>query len=88
MISFDFTEAQAKAIAERRLYQLSKLDVNKVQNEFEELQIKISDLNDIISSRMRRLEILLQELEEMLEKHGDERRHLLIQCLCLWIERI
>ncbi|MDG1543151.1 MAG: DNA gyrase subunit A, partial [Candidatus Thalassarchaeaceae archaeon] len=70
--SFDFTEAQAKAIAERRLYQLSKLDVNKVQNEFEELQIKISDLNDIISSRMRRLEILLQELEEMLEKHGDE----------------
>ena len=72
--SFDFTEAQAKAIAERRLYQLSKLDVNKVQNEFEELQIKISDLNDIISSRMRRLEILLQELEEMLEKHGDERR--------------
>ena len=71
---FDFTEAQAKAIAERRLYQLSKLDVNKVQNEFEELQIKISDLNDIISSRMRRLEILLQELEEMLEKHGDERR--------------
>ena len=72
--SFDFTEAQAKAIAERRLYQLSKLDVNKVQNEFEELQIKITDLNDIISSRMRRLEILLQELEEMLEKHGDERR--------------
>jgi DNA gyrase subunit A len=71
---FDFTEAQAKAIAERRLYQLSKLDVNKVQNEFEELQIKINDLNDIISSRMRRLEILLQELEEMLEKHGDERR--------------
>ena len=71
---FDFTEPQAKAIAERRLYQLSKLDVNKVQNEFEELQIKINDLNEIISSRMRRLEILLQELEEMLEKHGDERR--------------
>jgi DNA gyrase subunit A len=72
--SFDFTEAQAKAIAERRLYQLSKLDVNKVKNEFEELQVKITDLNDIISSRMRRLKILLQELEEMLEKHGDERR--------------
>ncbi len=71
---FNFTELQAKAIAERRLYQLSKLDVNKVQNEFEELQIKIADLNDIISSRMRRLKILLDELEDMLEKHGDARR--------------
>jgi DNA gyrase subunit A len=71
---FDFTEAQAKAIAERRLYQLSKLDVNKVQNELDELQIKIEDLRDIISSRMRRLTILLEELDDMVEKHGDERR--------------
>tara|TARA_B100001996_G_scaffold148222_2_gene112904 strand:+ start:1966 stop:4704 length:2739 start_codon:yes stop_codon:yes gene_type:complete len=71
---FDFTEPQAKAIAERRLYQLSKLDVNKVQNEFEELQVTIADLKDIISSRLRRLNILLDELNEMLEKHGDERR--------------
>ena len=37
----------------------ASLDVNKVQNEFEELQLKITDLNDIISSRMRRLEILI-----------------------------
>jgi|TARA_B110000263_G_scaffold121373_1_gene105592 DNA gyrase subunit A len=72
--AFDFTEPQAKAIAERRLYQLSKLDVNKVQKELGELQIKITDLSEIISSRMRRLKILLQELEDMLEKHGDERR--------------
>ena len=72
--AFDFTEPQAKAIAERRLYQLSKLDVNKVKNEFDELQITIADLKDIISSRLRRLNILLEELEEMLEKHGDERR--------------
>jgi DNA gyrase subunit A len=71
---FDFTEAQAKAIAERRLYQLSRLDVEKVQNEYSELQLKISDLEDIIASRPRRLEILLSELGEMLERHGDERR--------------
>ena len=71
---FDFTEPQAKAIAERRLYQLSKLDVNKVQNEFEDLQVTIADLKDIISSRLRRLNILLEELNEMVEKHGDERR--------------
>ena len=71
---FDFTEPQAKAIAERRLYQLSRLDVEKVENEYEELKIKIADLLDIISSRPRRLQILIEELDEMVEKHGDERR--------------
>ena len=70
---FDFTKPQAKAIAERRLYQLSRLDVNKVTNEFEDLKIKIADLKDIIESRERRLDILIQELDEMVESHGDER---------------
>jgi len=41
---FDFTEPQAKAIAERRLYQLSRLDVEKVKNEYDDLKIKIADL--------------------------------------------
>ena len=71
---FEFTEPQAKAIAERRLYQLSRLDVEKVQNEYTELQNKIADLRDVISSRLRRLTILLDELNDMVEKHGDERR--------------
>jgi len=71
---FDFSEPQAKAIAERRLYQLSRLDVEKVQNEFDELQIKIADLMDIISSQKRRFNILLTELSEVVERHGDERR--------------
>ena len=70
---FDFTKRQAKAIAERRLYQLSRLDVDKVTNEFEDLKIKIADLKDIIESRKRRLDILIQELDEMVEGHGDER---------------
>ena len=77
--TFNFTAAQAKAIAERRLYQLSKLDVNKVKNEFDELQLKITDLREIIDSRLRRLNILLEEMEEMVEKHGDERRSFIDQ---------
>jgi len=72
--AFSFSDAQSKAIAERRLYQLSRLDVNKVQNEFEELQITITDLKDILASRRRRLDILLEELGELVEKHGDDRR--------------
>ena len=56
------------------MYQLSRLDVEKVHNEYAELQIKITDLQDIIGSRSRRLSILLSELDEMVERHGDERR--------------
>jgi DNA gyrase subunit A len=36
--------------------------------------LKITDLREIIDSRLRRLNILLEEMEEMVEKHGDERR--------------
>ena len=71
---FDFSEAQAKAIAERRLYQLSRLDVNKVQDEHEELKLVIADLEDILASRPRRLTILKDELAEVVDRHGDERR--------------
>ena len=72
--SFSFTTEQAKAIAERELYQLSQIDVKKVNDEFDELQGKIIDLNDILSSHTRRLDILIQELTEMVDRHGDERR--------------
>ena len=71
---FDFSEAQAKAIAERRLYQLSRMDVNKVINEYEELKKIIEDLNDILASRPRRLDILISELKQVVDRHGDERR--------------
>jgi DNA gyrase subunit A len=72
--AFDFSEAQAKAIAERRLYQLSRLDVNKVINEHNELKLTIADLKEIIESRPRRLKILTTELSEVVERHGDQRR--------------
>ena len=74
IVSFDFTEAQSKAIAERRLYQLSRLDVEKVNSDFEDLKVKIADLKDIIASRARRLRILIDELDEMADRHGDPRR--------------
>ncbi len=74
---FDFSEAQAKAIAERRLYQLSRLDVNKVQEEHRELKLVIADLEDILASRPRRLKILKEELAEVVDRHGDERRSII-----------
>ena len=74
LAKFDFSEPQAKAIAERRLYQLSRLDSKKIEDEFGDLQTSITEYSSILGSRRRQLEILLEELDEMVVKHGDERR--------------
>jgi len=71
---FDFSEKQAKAIAERRLYQLTKLNVKEVEEELAKLQEAIKEYKSILDSRKRRLEILISELEVVVERHGDERR--------------
>ena len=71
---FDFSQKQAKAIAERRLYQLTKLNVKEVEDELNKLKEAIKEFTAILDSRKRRLEILLDELENVVEKHGDERR--------------
>jgi DNA gyrase subunit A len=75
--AFDFSELQAKAIAERRLYQLSRLDVKKVQDEYDILQLSISEFLSILASRRQRLDILLEELEAVVEKHSDGRRSII-----------
>ena len=71
---FDFSEKQAKAIAERRLYQLTKMNVQEVSDELEKLKQAIKDLKGILGSRIQRLEIIISELDEVVERHGDERR--------------
>ena len=71
---FAFSEKQAKAIAERRLYQLTKLNVQEVSEELDKLKEAISDYQGILDSRKRRLGIISTELEDLVEKHGDDRR--------------
>ena len=71
---FDFSEKQAKAIAERRLYQLTKMNVQEVSDELEKLKQAIKDLKGILGNRIQRLEIIISELDEVVERHGDERR--------------
>lgn len=75
--NFDFSAEQAKAIAERRLYQLSRIDVKKVQDEYDALQLLIGELKAILESREKRLNILLEELATMVERHGDDRRSII-----------
>jgi len=71
---FEFSEIQAKAIVEMRLRQLTGLEQDKLRSEFEELMKTIADLKDILDKKDRRMEIIKNELLEVKEKYGDERR--------------
>ncbi len=74
MSTFTLSEAQAKAIVEMRLRQLTGLEQDKLREEFEQLQATIEDLKDILAREERRMQIIVEELEEIKEKYGDQRR--------------
>ena len=71
---FKLSEIQAKAIVEMRLRQLTGLEQDKLRNEYEEIKKLIEDLKDILSDESRRMSIIADELLEIKEKYGDERR--------------
>ena len=71
---FNLSETQSKAIVEMRLRQLTGLEQNKLRDEFNGLLELIKDLKDILSDKDRRMNIIKEELLEIKEKHGDERR--------------
>jgi DNA gyrase subunit A len=71
---FELSEIQAKAIVEMRLRQLTGLEQDKLRAEYEELMKTIEDLKDILANEPRRMDIIKEELLEVKEKYGDERR--------------
>jgi DNA gyrase subunit A len=71
---FELTEVQARAIVEMRLRQLTGLEQDKLRDEYDDLLKTIEDLKDILSSEERRMQIIKDELFEIKEKYGDERR--------------
>ena len=72
--AFELTEIQAKAILEMRLQKLVSLEVDKIQAEYDELQKKIAHYNAILGSEQMQRDIVKEELLEVKEKYGDERR--------------
>ena len=74
MERFKLTEIQAKAIVEMRLRQLTGLEQDKLREEYDELLKTIEDLKDILDKKERRMQIIKDELLEVKEKYGDERR--------------
>ena len=77
MERFKLTEIQSKAIVEMRLRQLTGLEQDKLRAEFEELMKTIEDLKDILADESRRMQIIKDELTEIKEKYGDERRSII-----------
>lgn len=71
---FGLSEIQTRAIVDMRLRQLTGLEQDKLRAEYDELMKTIADLQDILAREERRMEIIKNELIEVREKYGDERR--------------
>jgi DNA gyrase subunit A len=74
MERFGLSERQAAYIVEMRLRQLTGMEQDKLRLEYEELLKRIEDLKDILARVERRMEIIQNELIELKDKYGDERR--------------
>ncbi|MCH9737378.1 MAG: DNA gyrase subunit A [Actinomycetia bacterium] len=70
----EIDEIQATAILDMQLRRLAALERQKIIDEFEELMAKIADYNDILASDQRQRTIVSDELTEISDKYGDERR--------------
>jgi len=71
---FGLSEIQTRAIVDMRLRQLTGLEQDKLRSEYDDLMKLITDLKDILDNEERRMQIIKDELNEMREKYGDERR--------------
>lgn len=74
MERFNLTDIQAAAIVDMRLRQLTGLEQDKLRAEYEEIEKQIAHLREILGSLEMRMEIIKNELLEMKQQYGDERR--------------
>ncbi len=74
MASLELSEIQAKAILEMRLQKLVSLEMEKLRKEYDELMAIITDLKDILADEGRQKGIIKDELGEIKDRYGDDRR--------------
>ncbi len=74
MTTFKLSEIQARAILDMRLQKLTGLERDKLRDEYNELMALINRLKEILEKKELRMEIIKDELLEIKEKYGDERR--------------
>lgn len=71
---FKLSEIQARAIVEMRLRQLTGLEQDKLRAEYEEIMKLIKYLKELLASKEMRMQVIKDELAEIRDKYGDERR--------------
>ncbi|GAA4773150.1 MULTISPECIES: DNA gyrase subunit A [Flavobacterium] len=71
---FSLSEIQARAIVEMRLRQLTGLEQDKLRAEYEEIMKTINYLKELLASKEMRMQVIKDELNEIKDKYGDERR--------------
>ncbi|WP_177188660.1 DNA gyrase subunit A [Alkalibacterium subtropicum] len=74
MERFGLSDRQSQAILDMRMVRLTGLEREKIEGEYQDLLALISDLADILANPRRVHEIIAEELEEIADKHGDDRR--------------
>ena len=74
MERFEFSDVQAQAILDMRLARLQGLEREKIDNEYTEIMAFIAELEEILGSETRVLEVLKEEIAEIRDKFGDKRR--------------
>lgn len=79
MATFNLTDIQAKAILDLRLQRLTGLERDKIKSEYEELLKLIASLKNILENEELRMKIIKDELLEIREKYGDDRRSRIIE---------
>jgi DNA gyrase subunit A len=71
---FELSEVQAKAILDMRLARLTALEVDELRKQLRGLRKQIRELEALLKSKARQLEVLVSELDEIISAHADERR--------------
>jgi DNA gyrase subunit A len=74
MSKFNFSQIQAEAILEMKLNKLAGLERKKLEDELSEKLLIIADLKDILAKAERIVSIISEELSEVKDKFGDDRR--------------
>ena len=74
MVKYPLSEVQTNAILELRLYQLTGLERDKIEEEYAQLMTLITELKDILENESRLLEVIKEELQVMKDKYGNSRR--------------
>lgn len=72
--AFELSEIQAQAILDLRLARLTGMELDKIRDEYDAIMKEINNLEDILANEPRRFQIIKDELIEIKEKYGDERR--------------